>query len=338
VRRVLRAYVIEAGSLGGLVTFLRRSLEDASLVYAFTGEEVGRVKGRGEVLAVKLFEDARGDEEYEPPRLERVKRFLNKEEMRRGLNQILERLSSIKDAGLAASVIIDTNVAISGYLELLLEELKYGGYTSRVIVPKMVIQELFQQFTTNVYKGRRYEEAGIRGFPKARSREARYALSVIMRGLREGFCRVYGRLIFIAAGEGGYEYLSDLAILEQAEEYARSWEGASIFLTSDFALSAISTIPVTKYLKPPAGRSEGPLDPAVLEQLAVALGILEVVSENLRFSLAYSWKGITLEDYYERRLAIATSDEVIKELRRYVTLYRELSREEAPWLKLLERD
>ena len=100
---MLRAYVIEAGSLGGLVTFLRRSLEDASLVYAFTGEEVGRVKGRGEVLAVKLFEDARGDEEYEPPRLERVKRFLNKEEMRRGLNQILERLSSIKDCLLYTS-------------------------------------------------------------------------------------------------------------------------------------------------------------------------------------------------------------------------------------------
>lgn len=330
--------MLEADRLAGLVGFLGRRIDEALLLYAFTGEAVCRVEKVERDLRLRVLGvDGRKSGGFEPPRLERVRRFLDRGSMRDEVDKVFERLKSLEELGLKASVIVDTNVAINGYLELMLDELGRGGYRSRVVILKMVVQELFQRLTTDVYKGQRYEEKGVNNFPKAGSREARYALSVIMRGFREGLCSAHGRVVPIAAGERGYEYISDLIILEQAEEYSRSAGGATLFATSDFALSAISTIPITEYLRPPAGRDEGILDPVVLEQLAVALGIFEIVSDDMRLAVAYSWKGVTLEDYHSRCLAVAAEEGVVKELREHVTLGRELDRErEALWLRMLE--
>ncbi len=270
--------------------------------------------------------------------LEKINSIIS-DKVEKKIREIKERLGTIPYIG------IDTNIIYNGFMEEIIDRIEKKDMWRgvNIIIPKMVLQELFEHFSRSksVYSPRNKEniDLGIANFPKYDSRIARYGLSLIFKGIKNGYCRVIGRF-YNLEGESK-ECLSDLIILEQIEEFCRKSLIPVIFLTGDFALSAISPFSQTLYIPKRVEKNinEFKIIDSInfFKNLLVCFGLVILVAENVPYILSYSWKGISLEDYYNSRISIALPKEKVTDIKRYVSELEILDENSVPWLEFVKK-
>ena len=349
--------LLEENKIPGFVDFLKRETSGIiDVYYALTGLKIFRVH-----LGEKLVKVMRGSRslltsgskaslkrlEVEGSKiLSEICKFMDHETISNELSKIENHLEKLSGIRIKPRIAIDTNITKSRYLEEIIRKIlqSEGDWGNvRVIVPKIVIQELFHHFSTQEFKGN--AELGVNGFPMLQSRLSRYALTNIIEGLDKGVCEIYGRLLIMETGRREFSYISDLFLLEQLEKYGIMRPlSPIIFITSDFALSAISHIRPTIYLKRPT-LSDEKLEkqasrdlPTFLKYLVMLGGLILLIDEQgIAIALSYSWKGITLEDYYKRRICLSIPEETLNTFKKYVTIEEKIDHDKTPWLEAIKK-
>jgi|GEM_PF-7075913 len=360
----LQFIVINEEGLGGLMDFIKSEIgEYVTLYYVIGGAKIGELNLKNgtftkNIKKLKNWEVGRiirsDKNKSDSPEacLRSTLRLSNLNQLKESISLIEELVRKICGAtGINPVMAIDTNIVRNGLLEQIIAEMTSSGKEEwqgvQILTPKIVLQELFRDYSTYEFKNGLAEKYGILKFPKRKSREARYALSVISFGSEKGIVQFHGKILLIEAGHEKYKYLSDLVLLDQIEEYAMRQTRPVIFITSDYALSTISHIKPTKYIKPPQsikldeeGKCKIPSIKRFIRDLLICFGLISLKNDANKNSniivLSYSWKGITLEDYIKRNIALAVSKSLMRNIQKFVTIVRPLTTDETPWMKIVK--
>ena len=351
---VFNTYVISEKRLAGFLDYLRNETESnkVSIYSSLHSLKIGEIIFNRKILFRKNISKMEKNKKLVKEEddikteintflwlnsVEKIKNIIS-DKVENKIREIRERLDMIPYIG------IDTNIIYNGFIEEIIDRIEKNDLWRgvNIIVPKIVLQELFEHFSRR-YSSRRYKEENIRlgiiNFPKYNSRIARYGLSLILKGIKEGYCKVTGKIYRLEGGSK--EYLSDLIIMEQIEEYCRMNLTPIIFLTGDFALSMISPFSQTIYIPKRIEEDINEFDIVdsirFLKSLLICFGLVILTAEDVPYVLSYSWKGITLEDYYNSRISIAIPKEKDIEIKKYIYELKKLEEENVPWLRLIEK-